>query len=243
MVTLVIGLSSGMQIPDSTRSRTVPDPGQTTTTINHQPQYITIMTRRTRLEAEEREARIQEAVAGVKSKQYRSANQAAIELQVSKSVVCDRLNGVQPCNKAHQNQQHLLHSEERELFEWITALARVGYAARPLMVRQMAEHVRQRHVREINDQSIEHVHYEEIGQRWVNRFMKRYPELQTIIPRLIEAGRVKDTSPEALQRWFDSIQEAIAEYAILPENIYNMDESGFSIGTIEATRVIINKKI
>jgi hypothetical protein len=119
----------------------------------------------------------------------------------------------------------------------------VGYPARPFMVRQMAEHIRRRRVRQINDQTIERIHYDEIGQRWVNRFMKRYPELQTIIPRLIETKRIKDTSPEELQQWFDSIEEAIAEYAILPENIYNIDESGFSIGTIEATRAIINRKI
>jgi hypothetical protein len=58
------------------------------------------MTSRTHLETEEREARIQEAVAGVKSKRYRSANQAAIELNVPHSLVCDRLNGIQPRNKS-----------------------------------------------------------------------------------------------------------------------------------------------
>src|SRR5437762_13411685 len=36
---------------------------------------------------------------------------------------------------------------------------------------------------------------------------------------------------------------AIAEYNIQLENMYNMDESGFSIGTIEASKVIINKYI
>jgi len=46
-----------------------------------------------------------------------------------------------------------------------------------------------------------------------------------------------------LQRWFDSISGGIEEYNIHPENIYNMDESGFSIGTIEASKVIINKWI
>jgi hypothetical protein len=111
------------------------------------------------------------------------------------------------------------------------------------MVRYMAENIRQRRVINVNDQNNQHVHYDPIGEQWVSRFMGRHPELQTIIPRLIEASRVKDTSAEALQHWFDSVSEAIAEYNIQPENIYNMDESGFSIGTIEASKVIINKYI
>ena len=73
--------------------------------------------------------------------------------------------------------------------------------------------------------------------------MGRHPELQTIIPRLIEAARVRDTSVHALQGWFESSSVAIAEYNIQPENMYNMDESGFAIGTIEASKVIINKYI
>jgi len=44
-------------------------------------------------------------------------------------------------------------------------------------------------------------------------------------------------------KWFDTVQEAIEEYNILKENTYNMDESGFSIGTIEASKVIINREI
>ena len=73
--------------------------------------------------------------------------------------------------------------------------------------------------------------------------MGRHPELETIIPRLIEGVRVKDTLIEALMKWFDSVKEAIEKYDIHEENVYNMDESRFSIGTIEASKVIINRRI
>jgi hypothetical protein len=36
--------------------------------------------------------------------------------------------------------------------------------------------------------------------------------------------RLKDTSPEQLQRWFDSLEKVLAEFNIKPENIYNMVE-------------------
>jgi hypothetical protein len=39
------------------------------------------------------------------------------------------------------------------------------------------------------------------------------------------------------------LQKVITEYNIKPENTYNMDETGFSIGEKEATRCIINAQI
>jgi hypothetical protein len=59
----------------------------------------------------------------------------------------------------------------------------------------------------------------------------------------IDAGRIKGTSPERLSKWFSNLERVIEEYNILPHNIYNMDESGFSIGEIEASKCIINAHI
>jgi hypothetical protein len=56
-------------------------------------------------------------------------------------------------------------------------------------------------------------------------------------------SRVKDTSHEVIQAWFDTFQSTIEFYDIEPHNIYNMDESGFSIGQVEVSHVIINKTI
>ncbi|ODQ70295.1 hypothetical protein LIPSTDRAFT_333558 [Lipomyces starkeyi NRRL Y-11557] len=40
--------------------------------------------------------------------------------------------------------------------------------------------------------------------------------------------------------WFDAYRTVIQEYKIMQENTYNMDESGFSIGTMESTRIILD---
>jgi len=85
------------------------------------------------------------------------------------------------------------------------------------------------------------VHYEPLGEYWVIRFMRRHPQLQTVLPRPIEGARVKDSSYEAINTYFKRIFSVIEEYKIREENIYNMDESGFAIGTIEASKVIIDK--
>ena len=46
-----------------------------------------------------------------------------------------------------------------------------------------------------------------------------------------------------LEAWFNAYQSIVREYKILEENIYNMDESGFSIGTMESTRIIIDSSL
>ena len=46
-----------------------------------------------------------------------------------------------------------------------------------------------------------------------------------------------------MQQYFDDLKKVIVEYNILPENEYNMDESGYAIGEIEATKCIINANI
>jgi len=107
----------------------------------------------------------------------------------------------------------------------------------------MAAEIQRRRVRQINDDSIEHVSYPEIGTEWVKRFLTRHPELKSKVGKSIEAARVTDASPEILTKWLEEYYRVITEYDIEPENTYNMDETGFSIGKIEATRIIINSKI
>ena len=45
---------------------------------------------------------------------------------------------------------------------------------------------------------------------------------------------------EALNKWFDAFLEVKTERKIDTENIYNMDETGFAIGKLESTRIIVD---
>ena len=46
-----------------------------------------------------------------------------------------------------------------------------------------------------------------------------------------------------LDAWFDAYQRVIQKQGIKQDNIYNMDESEFSIGTMESTRIIIDSTL
>jgi hypothetical protein len=45
---------------------------------------------------------------------------------------------------------------------------------------------------------------------------------------------MKDVSQEVVEQWFELFARTVDENKILNKNIYNMDEIGFAIGTIES---------
>ena len=60
--------------------------------------------------------------------------------------------------------------------------------------------------------------------------------------RCIDAARLKETTPEALLRGFDTVRDTLLEYGIRPKNVYNMDETGFAVGSTRARRVLIDAR-
>jgi hypothetical protein len=118
-----------------------------------------------------------------------------------------------------------------------------GYPPRHKTLLEMAEEIRKRRVREINDQLGTYVEYTPIEKDFIPRFLRRHSELSCVITRKIDASRVKEATPEAISKFFDELKRVVEEYDITIENIYNMDESGFAIGEIEASKCIINTHI
>jgi hypothetical protein len=153
------------------------------------------------------------------------------------------MKGTLPRSQAHEAEQILSHAEEKELVRWITRLTITGYAPRHLTLREMAEEVGNRRVKQINDPSIQLVTYAPIGHQWIPRFLCRHLELASVMTRRIDAPRIKDASPEALQKWFEKLDRVMEEFGIEWGNIYNMDESGFAIGDVEVTKRVINANI
>jgi len=202
------------------------------------------MTRLTDYERIEKEARLQEAVSAVQNKEH-NVPSAARTFNVPQQTLYDRIKGKPPRNQSHEADQLLSHAEEKELVRWITRLTITGYPPRYQTLREMAEEIRTRRLRNarVNEDGIELVHYDGIGKQWVKRFLNRHRELASVRPRSIDAPRIQGTSLERLQRWFDDVKKVISEYNIKPENMYNMDESGFAIGEKEAGRCIINAEI
>jgi len=99
-------------------------------------------------------------------------------------------------------------------------------------------------VRRVNDESVTLVEYPPLGKTWLKAFYGRHPQCQTVLAKPIEKARIEGTTPEILQKWFDAYQQEVVEDPDVREsNVYNMDESGFSIGAIKAGKVVVDKQV
>ena len=76
------------------------------------------------------------------------------------------------------------------------------------------------------------MNYDDIGRDWVARFLSHHPDLASARRKCIDAARIKDVSPEGLMKWFDDLESVIEEHNIEPRNVYNIDESGFTISDL-----------
>ena len=59
----------------------------------------------------------------------------------------------------------------------------------------------------------------------------------------IDLNRWKETTSEAINLWFDVFRDALEEFKFEKHNVYNMDETGFGIGTSQCNRVIIDSSL
>ena len=200
------------------------------------------MTRPINYESAEKEAKLQLALAAVLKKRHTCAS-ASRAFDVPRQTLYDRFAGKPPRNKAHEADQLLSQAEEKELVRWITRLTISGYPPRYETLREMTAEIQKRRVKEVNEHGMQLVVYPQIGENWVARFLRRHQELDSVTLRGAETLRVKEVTRERLQLWFDDLGKVIAEFNITPENIYNMDESGFVIGEKRPGRCIINAQV
>jgi hypothetical protein len=78
-----------------------------------------------------------------------------------------------------------------------------------------------------------------INRKWLLRFQKRHPEIGGTYARQLEHARKEGATYENARRWFDAVEVMQEEYSYRPDDIWNMDESGFGIGEEQAFKVLV----
>ena len=197
--------------------------------------------KRTLSEEDRWEQEVEDAVEGVKSRKYSSVRQAARSTGLSRTTIGKRLNGRPTRRKAHETNQILGHSEEDELARAVRLATLAGKPLLPAILREMGGGIMKRRLKGVNEDGLVLVNYELPGKRWPEQFMKRQ-KLQTERAEKIELVR-NEVSVKDLEEFYVELERVIQEYEILPENIYNMDETGFNIGDYEARHVVVDTSI
>jgi hypothetical protein len=81
-----------------------------------------------------------------------------------------------------------------------------------------------------------------LGKRWVPHFIKRHPEIASIIGKKIKALRVQSTTREAIQEFFDRFEAITKEFGIRIKNTWNINEQGLGLGVYENSKVLGSSK-
>jgi hypothetical protein len=191
----------------------------------------------------ELEERIAKAVIAIKEIKVKSAYAAAKEFDVNRGTLMNRLRGGVSHAKGHESTQLLSSAEEKALIAWCKHVAAGGSPARHQLVREMAWEILTRRVASVNTDGMQLVNMPSLGKDWVKRFILRHPEVKTTISAKIDVARWKDSTPESIHEWFDAFNDTCRKFRYNNKNIYNMDETGFSIGTSQCNRVIIDSTL
>ena len=181
------------------------------------------------MESLSKEERVQLALKAFKEGQYRTKKAASLAFDVSETTLRRRLQGTTSRMQKISNCQKLSATEESTLSAWILDMDKRGLPLQLPTVSYLAQLLLSARL------SIQAI---TIGGHWVNRFIKRYPELKSKYTRKYDYQRAKCEDPKLIKAWFARVQETIEKKGILMEDIYNMDETGFQMGVASTAKVV-----
>jgi hypothetical protein len=80
------------------------------------------------------------------------------------------------------------------------------------------------------------------GTNWTTKFIQRRPELKTKFSRRYDYKRAQCEDPEIIRDWFRLVQNVVAKYGILEQDIFNFDEAGFAMGVVATAKVVTSSE-
>ena len=190
-------------------------------------------TRQTRFVLEEN---IQKAISEYRRGVYKSRLEAARAFDIPYATLHSRMSGRNSRAQAHEYRQCLSSAEEKTLAKWITRLTSTGFPVSPKLAVEIAEEIRRERFRIAKTQPPP---LRPLGKHWTERFRTRYPEIQGVWTRQIENARFLASNVDTVKQWFDAVTNIRIQHQYPPECIYNMDESGFAVGTSQSSRAVV----
>ena len=154
--------------------------------------------------------------------------------QVPLSTLHHRVRGRRSIEEKAQSQQHLTPCEEKAVFEFMLQMNDLGQPVRIKYSPQLAFSVTRR--RPTADRPSKPP-----GRNWPQAFQKRHPEPEAKRFRALDWNRHDINIYDKITDWFEVIGKVLEDPAILPENVYNMDETGIMLSMLGSIKVLVSK--
>ena len=178
------------------------------------------------------EARIQDALKHIDNFPGAKVATVAREFGVPRGRLRYRLQGRPPKTAQSAKNTRLSRPEENALCRYIDRLDNVNLAVRIEFVTDAANCI----LRERSGQSDAPT----VGPNWTSRFLKRHGYFKKRQKKL-HAERQVSEDLTRVNQYFQCLQQVIQDNGIPPEDIWNMDETGFRIG-VGKDQLIVTKR-
>ena len=186
-------------------------------------------------ESELVERHIQEALQSRQEQPNRSIASLAKEYHVPYKRLHARLSGV-PSKIGHKaTHSRLSEAQEQALCMYIDRLDYLRLSVRRIFIENAANAILQANAPDNAPRP------PPVGNHWVSRFITRHE--YTVVPqKVLDADRQAAEDQDVIALWFEALHKVIADYGIVSEDIWNMDETGFRIGVGKDQLVVTRRR-
>ncbi len=178
----------------------------------------------TATERAEVEKRLEAAKKSFQDGKIPTVAQAARDHNVNKGQLRNRLKGIGPRSDRPVNNKRLTDAQELGLCLHIDKMDNIGFPLRFEAIEASTNSIL-RLARDDPDQAVE-----PIGETWVERFLKCYPDYHVKVQQSLDILRYRAHKPEVIEAWFKKLLEVCEKYRIHLSDILNMDKTRFRIG-------------
>ena len=146
----------------------------------------------------------------------------------------NRWRGRPSIEEKAQGQQYLSVEEEKALVAFLLLMSSFGQPVRVKYIPTLAFSIaRRRHPASRPDKPP--------SKNWPKAFEKRQPELKAKRVRSMDWKRHEIHIHDKVTKWFNVIGKVLQDPAILPENAYNMDETGVMLSMLGSVKVLVGR--
>lgn len=180
---------------------------------------------------------LSEGLVPSKPKTYAALSESS---NVAVSTLWHRAHGRPSREDKAKSQQYLSPSEEKALVEYLLRMSNNGFPVPLKYLRSLALVIaRQRSSvfqAPATDETIRPP-----GRNWPQAFCSRHPELKAKRVKALDWNRHDNNIYDKITNWFEIIGKELHDPVIVPENVYNMDETGVMLSMLASLKVLVSR--
>jgi hypothetical protein len=154
--------------------------------------------------------------------------------KVARTTLWNRAHGQSSKEEKAERQQYLTPVEEKALANYVIRMSNIGYPIRIKYIASLAFIIARR-------RSSVDIPIKPPGKNWHKAFEKRNPELNSRKVKAVDWKRHDNNIYNKVSHWFEVIRPEIQDVDVLPENVYNMDETGVMLCMLGSVKVLVHK--